>query len=213
AWQESKTGLTLTQAANLVSTAAKNQKSDVNSLLLMNLKDGPGLCTLGMFDRIIYSLSCLEVQNNFIAQLEPDLIRGLVCNATKRFFEGYMGKHYHKIKVLKENFEKNFDKLYSSDSKLDWGVMDDEAKDDISYTRNAIKEFVFKELYVKLHKDYKERIHRGQIKQGLRESITDDIVDSAIYLTIYEVSIPAEPPTYLEGVKAFFGGHARSSAA
>ncbi|MFP3031660.1 MAG: hypothetical protein ACEY3M_11170, partial [Wolbachia sp.] len=31
AWQESKTGLTLTQAANLVSTAAKNQKSDVNS--------------------------------------------------------------------------------------------------------------------------------------------------------------------------------------
>ncbi|WP_353274701.1 hypothetical protein [Wolbachia endosymbiont (group A) of Ennomos erosarius] len=213
AWQESKTGLTLTQAANLVSTAAKNQKSDVNSLLLMNLKDGLGLCTLGMFDRIIYSLSCLEVQNNFIAQLEPDLIRGLVCNATKRFFEGYMGKHYHKIKVLKENFEKNFDKLYSSDSKLDWGVMDDEAKDDISYTRNAIKEFVFKELYVKLHKDYKERIHRGQIKQGLRESITDDIVDSAIYLTIYEVSIPAEPPTYLEGVKAFFGGHARSSAA
>ncbi|WP_264328824.1 hypothetical protein [Wolbachia endosymbiont (group A) of Andrena hattorfiana] len=211
-WQESKTGLTLTQTANLVS-AAENQKSDVNSLLLMNLKDGLGLCPLGMFDRIIYSLSCLEVKNNFIAQLEPDLIRGLVCNATKRFFEGYMGKHYHKIKVLKENFEKNFDKLYSSDSKLDWGVMNDEAKDDISYTRNAIKEFVFKELYVKFHKDYGKHIHRGQIKQGLRESITDDIVDSAIYLIIDEVSISPTPPTYLERVKAFFGGHARSSAA
>ncbi|WP_374698426.1 hypothetical protein [Wolbachia endosymbiont (group B) of Limnophora tigrina] len=124
-----------------------------------------------------------------------------------------MGKHYHKIKVLKENFEENFDKLYSSDSKLDWGVMNDEAKDDISYTRNAIKEFVFKELYVKFHKDYGEHIHRGQIKQGLRESITDDIVDSAIYLTIDEVSISPTPPTYLERVKAFFGGHVRSPAA
>ncbi|MFJ5424067.1 hypothetical protein ACIPNH_05255, partial [Wolbachia endosymbiont of Drosophila barbarae] len=75
------------------------------------------------------------------------------------------------------------------------------------------KEFVFKELYVKFYNDYGEHIQRGQIKQRLRELITDEVVDAAIYSKIDEIEIPAEPPTYLERVKAFFGGHARSSAA
>ncbi len=208
-WQESRTSLTLTQAANLVFTAAKDQKSDVNSLLLMNLQDGLGLCTLGMFNRIIYSLGCFKAENNFAAQLGPQLIGELADNATKRFLEKYVDKHYHKIKVLKENF----DNLYSPSSEVDLSNMSDEVKDGISYTRDAIKEFMFKELYVKFYNDYGEHVRRGQIKQRLRELITDEVVDVAIYSKIDEIEIPAEPPTYLERVKAFFGGHSRSSAA
>ena len=54
---------------------------------------------------------------------------------------------------------------------------------------------------------------RGQIKQRLRELITDEVIDAAISYKIDEIEIPAEPLTYLERVKTFFGGHARSSAA
>ncbi|MFL3876920.1 hypothetical protein [Wolbachia endosymbiont of Trichogramma kaykai] len=62
---ESRTELTLTQAANLVLAAAKNQKLDVDLLkcmLLMRLQEGSGACHLGMFNRIIYLLSCLEAK-------------------------------------------------------------------------------------------------------------------------------------------------------
>ncbi|WP_375603771.1 hypothetical protein NOX90_04900 [Wolbachia endosymbiont of Anurida maritima] len=211
-WVDSKTGLTLTQAINLVLIAARKQNADVEllkSILQVRFEESNRQCGPGMLNRIIYALSGLEAENNFAAQLEPQIIGELAGNATKRFLEKYVDKHYYKIKVLKENF----DDLYSPSSEVDLSNVSDEVKDGISYTRDAIKEFVFKELYVKFYNDYGEHIQRGQIKQRLRELITDEVVDAAIYSKIDEIEIPAEPPTYLERVKAFFGGHARSSAA
>ncbi|ACN95626.1 hypothetical protein ACT91P_04005 [Wolbachia pipientis] len=211
-WVDSKTGLTLTQAINLVLIAARKQNSDVEllkSILLVRFDESNRQCGPGMLLRIIYALNGLEAENNFAAQLEPWQIGELARYTTKRFFERYVDKHYYKIKVLKENF----DDLYSPSSEVDLSNVSDEVKDGISYTRDAIKEFVFKELYVKFYNDYGEHIQRGQIKQRLRELITDEVVDAAIYSKIDEIEIPAEPPTYLERVKAFFGGHARSSAA
>lgn len=83
AYRESKTSLTLTQAANLVLTAAKDQKSDIDFLkcmLLIRFKEGNGKCNLGMFNRIIYSLSCLEAKNNFTVEVNAQV-----------------SKHYRKI--------------------------------------------------------------------------------------------------------------------
>ncbi len=211
-WADSQTGLTLTQAINLVLIAARKQNADIEllkSILLVRFEESNRQCGPGMLNRIIYALSGLKAENNFAAQLEPQPIGKLASDATKRFLEKYVDKHYHKIKVLKENF----DNLYSPSSGVDLSSVSDEVKDGISYTRDAIKEFVFKELYVKFYNDYGEHIQRGQIKQKLREFITDEVVDAAIYSKIDEIEIPAEPPTYLERVKAFFGGHARSSAA
>ncbi|MDR2831864.1 MAG: hypothetical protein LBV62_03035 [Rickettsiales bacterium] len=205
-WRDSKTGLTLTQAINLVLIAAREQNADVEllkSILLVRFEESNRQCGPGMLNRIIYALSGLEAENNFAAQLEPQPIGELAGNATKRFFERYVDKHYYKIKVLKENF----DNLYSLSSGVDLSNVSDEVKDGISYTRDAIKEFVFKELYVKFYNDYGEHIQRGQIKQKLRELITDKVVDAAIYSKIDDVSIPAEPPTYLERVKEFLGVH------
>ncbi|WP_265039726.1 hypothetical protein [Wolbachia endosymbiont (group A) of Trypoxylon clavicerum] len=212
-WVDSRTGLTPTQAINLVLIAAREQNADVEHLkvtLLVRFRESKRKCGPGMLIRIIYALSSLEAKNNFAALLEPRSIGKLAGNATKRFFERYMDKHYYKIKVLKENF----DDLYSPGSEVDLSSVSDEVKDGISYTRDAIKEFVFKELYVMFYNGYgKKGIRRSEIKQKLRELITNEIVDAAIYSEIDEIEIPPEPPTYLEKVKTFFGGHARSSAA
>jgi hypothetical protein len=202
----------LTQAINLVLIVARKQNADVEllkSILLVRFEESNRQCGPGMLNRIIYALSGLEAENNFAAQLEPQIIGELAGNATKRFLEKSVDRHYFKIKILKEKF----DDLYSLSSGVDLSNVSDEVKDGISYTRNAIKEFVFKELYVKFYNNYGEHIRRGEIKQRIRDLITNEVVDAAIYSKIDEIEIPAEPPTYLEGVKAFFGGHARSSAA
>lgn len=211
-WVDSKTGLTLTQAINLVLIAARKQNADVEllkSILQVRFEESNRQCGPGMLNRIIYALSGLEAENNFAAQLEPQIIGELAGNATKRFLEKSVDRRYFKIKILKEKF----DDLYSLGSGVDLSNANDEVKEGISYMRGAIKEFVFKELYVKFHNDYGEHIRRGQIKQRLRELITDEVIDAAISYKIDEIEIPAEPPTYLEGVKAFFGGPARSPAA
>lgn len=211
-YRESRTELTLTQAANLVLAAAKNQKLDVDLLkcmLLMRLQEGSGACHLGMLNRIVYALSGLEAENNFAAQLEPNIIGELARDATKKFLEQSVDKHYFKIKILKEKF----DYLYSPNSGVNLSNANDEVKEGISYMRDAIKEFVFKELYVKFYNDYGEHIRRGQIKQRLRELITDEVIDVAISYKIDEIEVPAEPSTYLEKMKAFFAGHTRFSAA
>ncbi|WP_341822835.1 hypothetical protein [Wolbachia endosymbiont (group A) of Clivina fossor] len=198
-WQESKTGLTLTQTANLVSAAAENQKSDVNSLLLMNLKDGLGLCPLGMFDRIIYSLSCLEAKNNFTVEVNAQ-VYGRMPSITKKFLRSCNNK---KITVLKDNF----DNFYSDDD------MDPQIKSNISKLIEEAKQSVFNELYVDYYNRYGQDVGRGPIKHKLKELITSDDVKEAISAVIDGIEIPPVPPTYLERVKVFFGGHARSSAA
>ncbi|MFT4313624.1 MAG: hypothetical protein AB3P11_00615 [Wolbachia pipientis] len=211
-WVDSKTGLTLTQAINLVLIAARKQNADVEllkSVLLVRFEESNRQCGPGMLNRIIYALSGLEAENNFAAQLEPQIIGKLAGNSTKRFLEQSVDKHYFKIKILKENF----DDLYSLGSGVDLSNANDEVKDGISHMRSAIKEFVFKELYVKFYNDYGEHIRRGQIKQRLRELITDEVIDAAISYKIEEIEVSAEPSTYLEKMKAFFAGHTRFSAA
>lgn len=206
-WVDSKTRLTLTQAINLVLIAARKQNADVEllkSVLLVRFEESNRQCGPGMLNRIVYALSGLKAENNFAAQLEPQIIGELAGNATKRFLEQSIYKYYFKIKTLKENF----DDLYSPGSGVDLSNANDEVKDGISHMRSAIKEFVFKELYVKFYNDYGEHIRRGQIKQRLRELITDEVIDSAIFGKIDEVAIPAKPSTYLEKMKAFFAGHA-----
>lgn len=62
-WAESKTGMTLTQAANLVLTAAREQKLDMTLLkevLRVRLQEGIDLCYLEMFARIVYTLGGFE---------------------------------------------------------------------------------------------------------------------------------------------------------
>lgn len=202
---DSKTGLTLTQAINLVLIAARKQNADVEllkSILLVRFEESNRQCGPGMLNRIIYALSGLEAENNFAAQLEPQIIGELAGNATKKFLEQSVDKHYFKIKILKEKF----DDLYSLGSGVDLSNANDEVKEGISHMRDAIKEFVFKELYVKFYNDYGEHIRRGQIKQRLRELITDEVIDAAISYKIDEIEVPAEPSTYLEKMKAFLQG-------
>ncbi|WP_375316431.1 hypothetical protein [Wolbachia endosymbiont (group A) of Colletes cunicularius] len=99
-WQESKTSLTLTQAANLVLTAAKDQKLDTDFLkcmLLMRLQEGNGACHLGMFNRIIYSLSCLEAKNNFTVEVNAQVYERMP-SITEKFLRSCNNK---KITVLR----------------------------------------------------------------------------------------------------------------
>ncbi|MBV2145232.1 MAG: hypothetical protein KTM48_00570, partial [Wolbachia endosymbiont of Pissodes strobi] len=104
AYRESKTSLTLTQAANLVLTAAKDQKSDIDFLkcmLLIRFKEGNGKCNLGMFNRIIYSLSCLEAKNNFTVEVNAQVYERMP-SITEKFLRSCNNK---KITVLKDNFD------------------------------------------------------------------------------------------------------------
>ncbi|WP_264731495.1 hypothetical protein [Wolbachia endosymbiont (group A) of Sphaerophoria taeniata] len=202
AWQESRTSLTLTQAANLVLTAAKDQKSDIDFLkcmLLIRFKEGNGKCNLGMFNRIIYSLSCLEAKNNFTVEVNAQVYERMPT-ITEKFLRSCNNK---KITVLKDNF----DNFYSD------GDMDPQIKSNISKLIEEAKQSVFNELYVDYYNRYGQDVGRGPIKHKLKELITSDDVKEAISAVIDGIEIPPVPPTYLERVKAFFGGHARSSAA
>ncbi|WP_353288785.1 hypothetical protein [Wolbachia endosymbiont (group A) of Pogonocherus hispidulus] len=202
AWQESRTSLTLTQAANLVLTAAKDQKSDIDflkSMLLIRFKEGNGKCNLGMFNRIIYSLSCLEAKNNFTVEVNAQVYERMP-SITEKFLRSCNNK---KITVLKDNF----DNFYSD------GDMDPQIKSNISKLIEEAKQSVFNELYVDYYNRYGQDVGRGPIKHKLKELITSDDVKEAISAVIDGIEIPPVPPTYLERVKAFFGGHARSSAA
>ncbi|WP_264735930.1 hypothetical protein [Wolbachia endosymbiont (group A) of Rhinocyllus conicus] len=202
AWQESRTSLTLTQAANLVLTAAKDQKSDIDFLkcmLLIRFKEGNGKCNLGMFNRIIYSLSCLEAKNNFTVEVNAQVYERMP-SITEKFLRSCNNK---KITVLKDNF----DNFYSD------GDMDPQIKSNISKLIEEAKQSVFNELYVDYYNRYGQDVGRGPIKHKLKELITSDDVKEAISAVIDGIEIPPVLPTYLERVKAFFGGHARSSAA
>ncbi len=202
AWQESRTSLTLTQVANLVLTAAKDQKLDTDFLkcmLLMRLKEGNGACHLGMFNRIIYSLSCLEAKNNFTVEVNAQVYERMP-SITEEFFRHCKSKG---IKVLKDNF----DDFYSENE------IDSKVKGSIDKLMTEVKQFVFNKLYVDYYNKYGQDVGRGPIKQKLKELITDEDIKEAVSAVIDNVEIPAEPPTYLERVKAFFGGHARSPAA
>lgn len=202
AYRESKTSLTLTQAANLVLTAAKDQKSDIDFLkcmLLIRFKEGNGKCNLGMFNRIIYSLSCLEAKNNFTVEVNAQVYERMP-SITEKFLRSCNNK---KITVLKDNF----DNFYSD------GDMDPQIKSNISKLIEEAKQSVFNELYVDYYNRYGQDVGRGPIKHKLKELITSDDVKEAISAVIDGIEIPPVPPTYLERVKAFFGGHARSSAA
>lgn len=208
--EERTIGMTVTQAVNLVLAVARQQNLDIELLkatLVLRFQESNGLCGQGMFNRIIYSLSGLEVENNFAAQLGPQLIGESARDVTRRFFQKYVGKHCHRIKVLKGNF----DDLYSPGSEVNLSNLSNEVKNDICSIRQDIKEFVFRELYIKFYNDYGQHIQRGTIKQKLRELITDEIVDSTIYAVIDDVEIPPEPSTYFEKVKAMFGGCAKFS--
>lgn len=209
-WQDSKTGLTLTQAINLVLTAARANGTDIEllkSILLVRFEESNRQCGPGMLNRIIYALSGLEAKNNFEAQLEPQLIGELSHNVTKKFFERYVNKHYYKIKTLKENFNN----LYSPGSVVDLSDVSSEVRNNISYVRQYIKEFVFKELYIKFYTDYGQHIQRGCVKRELGNLITDVFIDSIIYAVIDDIEIPEEPATYIERVKTFLCSHARFS--
>ncbi|WP_265016652.1 hypothetical protein [Wolbachia endosymbiont (group A) of Andrena dorsata] len=202
AYRESKTSLTLTQAANLVLTAAKDQKSDIDFLkcmLLIRFKEGNGKCNLGMFNHIIYSLSCLEAKNNFTVEVNAQVYERMP-SITEKFLRSCNNK---KITVLKDNF----DNFYSD------GDMDPQIKSNISKLIEEAKQSVFNELYVDYYNRYGQDVGRGPIKHKLKELITSDDVKEAISAVIDGIEIPPVPPTYLERVKAFFGGHARSSAA
>ncbi|WP_265025819.1 hypothetical protein ACJZL1_03315 [Wolbachia endosymbiont of Rhagoletis indifferens] len=171
----------------------------------MNLKDGLGLCPLGMFDRIIYSLSCLETKNNFLVQING-AVNVLTPKFTERFLKEYC--NYKKLKILVDKFEDFYSEDYADKNNIS-----DEVKSNINQSIIEIREFVFKELYIKFYEEYGKSIQRGAIKQKLRELVTDDSIKEAVYYSMYNIEIPAEPPTYLERVKEFFGGHARSPAA
>ncbi|WP_425386081.1 hypothetical protein [Wolbachia endosymbiont (group A) of Barypeithes pellucidus] len=201
AYRESKTSLTLTQAANLVLTAAKDQKLDTDFLkcmLLMRLKEGNGACHLGMFNRIIYSLSCLEAKNNFTVEVNAQVYERMP-SITEKFLRSCNNK---KITILKDNF----DNFYSD------GDMDPQIKSNISKLIEEAKQSVFNELYVDYYNRYGQDVGRGPIKHKLKELITSDDVKEAISAVIDGIEIPAEPPTYLERIKVFFGDHARSPA-
>jgi len=203
-WQESRTSLTLTQTANLVLNAAKDQKLNTDTdflkcMLMMRLKEGNGACHIGMFNRIIYSLSCLEAKNNFTVEVNAQVYERMP-SITEKFLRSCNNK---KITVLKDNF----DNFYSD------GDMDPQIKSNISKLIEEAKQSVFNKLYVDYYNKYGQDVGRGPIKHKLKELITSDDVKEAISAVIDGIEIPPVPPTYLERVKAFFGGHARSPAA
>lgn len=194
-YRESRTKLTLTQAANLVLAAAKNQKLDVDLLkcmLLMRLQEGSGACHLGMFNRIIYSLSCLEAKNNFTVEVNAQVYERMP-SITEEFL-----RYCKRIRILKDNFDN-----FYSENNMDPGV-----KDSIEKLMGEAKQFVFNKLYVDYYNRYGQEVGRGPIKQKLKELITDEDIKEAVSAVIDNIEIPTKPPTCLERVKAFFAGHA-----
>lgn len=197
-WQDSKTNLTLTQAVNLVLIVAREQDLDIEllkSILLVRFEESDRKCGPGMLNRIIFALSSLNAEGNFMAQSEPQQIAELASEIIKRSLEKYTRKD---IKVLQEIFND----FYSPGSEVNLSnVSDNKIKSNIFRIRKDLKEFVFKELYVKFYNDYGEHIGRGDIKHRIKELITCEIIDSIIYDVIDKVEIP---PTLLKKIKAFF---------
>lgn len=190
-WSESRTGLTLTQAVNLVLTAAKKQNLDMQLLkgiLLVRLQEGNRQCYLGMFNRIIYSLSCLEAKNNFTVQINSQVYEEMP-RITKKFFKEKCNRS--QIETLKQNF----DDYYCGHE------ISDKAKGSINSLLIQAEKFIFNELYVKFYKDYGQDVGRGPIKQKLQELITNDDVKEAVSNVIDDIEVP---PTFLRIVKAFF---------
>lgn len=201
-WQESRTQLTLTQAANLVLTAARRQNLDVDLLkcmLVMRLQEGNGACNLGMFNRIIYSLSCLEARNNFTVEVNGQVYER-IPNITEEFIRSCNNK---RIRALKDNFD-NF--YFEND-------MDSQAKSSIENLIEEARQFVFNTLYVDYYNRYGQEVGRGPIKRKLDELITGEEIKDAIDRIINDIEIPEEPATYIERVKTFLCSHARFSAA
>ncbi|OCA06831.1 hypothetical protein [Wolbachia endosymbiont of Trichogramma pretiosum] len=199
---ESRTELTLTQAANLVLAAANNQKLDVDLLkcmLLMCLQEGSGACHLGMFNRIIYSLSYLEAKNNFTVEVNAQVYERMQ-SITEEFLNHHESK---KMKILKNNFN-NF---YFENG------MDPEVKDSMGKLMKEAKQLVFNKLYVDYYNRYGQEVGRDPIKKKLKELITDEDIKEAASAVIDNIEIPKKPSTYLEKMKAFFAGHTRFSAA
>lgn len=194
-WTESQTKMTLTQAANLVLTAARGQKLDMTLLkdvLRIRLQEGIDMCYLGMFVRIVYSLSCLETINNFIAEADSQIYEKMP-EITKQFLLGCNNK---KIRFLKDNF----DNFYFGED------MNSQVEDNINKLMADAKQYVFNKLYMDYYNRYgkgDEGIGRGAIKHKLKESITDEDIKEAVNAAIDEIEIP---PTYFERVKTFFCG-------
>ncbi|WCR53267.1 MAG: hypothetical protein PG981_000289 [Wolbachia endosymbiont of Ctenocephalides orientis wCori] len=201
-WRESRIQLTLTQAANLVLAAARRQNLDIELLkcmLVMRLQEGNGACNLGMFNRIIYSLSSLEARNNFTAEVN-DQVYGRMTSITEEFIRNCNNK---KIRALKDNF----DNFYSESD------MDLQAKNSVENLIEEARQFVFNTLYVDYYNRYGQEVGRGPIKRKLKELITSNDIKEAVAYVIENIETPEEPATYFEKVKIFFGGIARFSAA
>ncbi|MDD9331839.1 MAG: hypothetical protein PV340_04390 [Wolbachia sp.] len=50
------------------------------------LKEGNGTCFLGVFNRIIYSLSCLEAKNNFTVEVNSQVYERMT-DITEKFLK------------------------------------------------------------------------------------------------------------------------------
>ncbi len=168
-------------------------------MLLMRLQEGSGACHLGMFNRIIYSLSCLEAKNNFTVEVNAQVYERMP-SITEEFLKHCKSK---KMKILKDNF----DNFYSEND------MDLEVKDSMGKLMEKAKQFVFNKLYIDYYNRYGQEVGRGPIKQKLKELITDEDIKEAVSAVIDNIEIPEKPSTYLEKMKAFFAGHTRFSAA
>ena len=182
-WRESRTNLTLTQAVNLVLTAAHKQNLDMDLLkgiLLIRLQEGNGQCYLGMFNRIIYSLSCLEAKNNFQLELNSQMYEK-ISGIAKEFLQFHCRNK--KIIYLKENFN-NF---YSEKD------ISDEIRNNINYIVTEVKEFIFKKCYVHYYERYGKEVNRATIRDKLKELITNDEAIESINSTIDEVEIYLKP--------------------
>lgn len=193
-WRDSRTGLTLTQAVNLVLTSIKVQKIDVDllkSILLMRLKEGNGKCFPGMFNRIIYSISCLEAKNNFTVEVNSQIYEKMP-EIIERFLKERC--NYRKLKTLKDNFND----FYSENN------IDPNIKNDIGKLIEDARQYVFNKLYVDYFNRYGQEVGRGPIKQKLKELITTDEVKEAVNYVVDNVEIPAPPLTCFEKIKIFF---------
>ncbi|MDN5247907.1 MAG: hypothetical protein QWI36_02085 [Wolbachia endosymbiont of Tyrophagus putrescentiae] len=194
-WKESKSGLTITQAANLVLIAAREQKLDMDLLkcmLLMRLQEGNGKCNLGMFNRVIYSLSCLEAKNNFTVEVNSHVYEKMP-EITQQFLQKYNCK---KMRILKDNFD-NF--YFNRD-------IDPPRRESINESIEDARQYVFSTLYKDYYDKYGKEVGRGPIKHKLKELITGGDIKEAISSVIDKVNIPETPPTFLERVKILFRG-------
>lgn len=199
-WAESRTELTLTQATNLVLTAARDQKLDMDlfkDVLRVCLQEGIDLCYLGMFIRIVYTLGGFEKVNNFMAEADGQISEE-VREMTRQFL---LDCSHKEMKFLKDNFN-NFYSKQNTNSRVE-----NDMNKYMEYTTRCI----FNELYMDYYNRYgkgDEGISRGIIKHKLQELVTIEVIEAIVYHWIDEIETP---PTYFEGVKTFFCGAEHTS--